>query len=101
MPKRKVRRTTNFSPNLNLASANDRLLFLEWMVVFSIPLLMIGAIRFIAIFYTFAATLVLVGSYLIVAIVDANKGHPSLHLVATVKYIVIATALTVVIYYAP
>lgn len=68
------------------------------MVVAAVPLLMVGAIRVIAIFYTLALTLIIVGIYMLIAIKDSKKKQPSLHLLATSRYLIIVSILTIVLY---
>lgn len=98
MTSRKVRRTKSVTLNTNIDNESQRLLLSEWAIVLSIPLLMIGAIRIIAIFYTFALTLILVGGYILIALKDAQKKQPKFHLFATLRYLVAMSALTVVVY---
>lgn len=98
MPRR-VRKSQALSFNPNLSAEKKRLSAGEWMVVASVPLLMIGAIRVIAIFYTLAFTLVIVGGYLLWALIDARNEQPKLHAGATIRYLIIISVGTV-IYYA-
>lgn len=95
---RRVRRSQNVSFNPNLAAEKKHLTASEWMVVASVPLLMIGAIRVIAIYYTLAFVLVIVGGYFLWSLFDSRKEKPKLHPWATIQYLLIVSIATVVYY---
>jgi len=98
MAKRKVKRVDSFALNADITQDKVALKPIEWIVVLSVPLLMIVGIRYIAIFYVAALMLLIVGSYLLAALLDNRREYPKLHLGATAGYLLIATALTVVVY---
>ena len=68
----------------------------EWLLVAAIPLIMIVGIRFIAIYYSLAAVLILIGIYLITALRDYQQPIRKYNLRATIQYGLIVLVITII-----